>query len=126
MLIYLGGNTLENSPKDQPENVGKIVNILASGLIWHGDALERAENIQLPDVWHFGSPSHEQTLNTLARELAEVASRVTVVEYSSPPASDEPAPTPRPIPKTDLGAEWGFLKASSHLDMVPFAPKTNR
>jgi hypothetical protein len=127
LLIYLGGNTLENSSKDQPENVGKIVNILASGLIWHGDTLDRAENIQLPDVWHFGSPSHEQTLNTMARELAEVASRVTVVEQSLPPTKEETAPTPRPIPTTNtqLRPEWEFLKPSSHLDMVPFAKKTN-
>jgi len=120
LLIYLGGNTLENRPKDQPENVGRIINILAAGLIWHGDTLDRAENIQEPDVWHFGSPTHTHTLNALARELAEVASRVTVVERSFPVPQEEVAPTPRPIPAKNGGPsdEWDFLKPATHLNMV--------
>jgi hypothetical protein len=126
LLIYLGGNTLENKPKDQPENVGRIVNILAGGLIWNGDTLDRAENIQVPDVWHFGSPTHAHTLNTLARELAVVASRVPFVEQSFPPSQEEPAPTPRPVPTTKTGPldEWDFLKPSSHLNMVPTVAKS--
>ena len=36
LLVYLGGNTLENTPEDKPANVKQIVNILASGCIWNG------------------------------------------------------------------------------------------
>jgi len=121
LLVYLGGNTLENRPEDQPENALRIINILASGLIWNGDTLDRAENLQEPDVWHFGTATHPHTLNLLAHELATVAARVTYVERSIPASDIETAPTPRPIPAptpTDKRDEWDFLKPESHLEMV--------
>jgi len=76
LLVYLGGNTLHNRPGDQPENAGQIVNILASGAIWDGDTLDRAENYQVKNVWHFGSPTHPETLKILAQHLARVAASV--------------------------------------------------
>jgi hypothetical protein len=82
-LVYLGGNTLENRPKDRPENVGHLVNILATGCIWNGDHLDDATNLNYDDVWHFGSPSHLQTLRILAEELAAVAGRVPLVELEA-------------------------------------------
>jgi hypothetical protein len=120
LLVYLGGNTLENRPQDQPENAARIINILASGLIWNGDTLDRAENLQEPDVWHFGTATHPHTLNLLAHELATVAARVTYVERSVPIATIDPEPTPRPIPApmSTKADEWDFLKPESHLDMV--------
>jgi hypothetical protein len=78
LLVYLGGNTLKNVPRDQPENVTRMINILANGCIWNGDTLERAENVQVQGVWHFGSPSHPYTLDLLAKELATVAATVPV------------------------------------------------
>ena len=73
LLVYLGGNTLKNEPRDQPENVAKIINILAAGCIWNGAWMDRAENIHVTDVFHFGSPAHPVTLEVLAREMAIVA-----------------------------------------------------
>jgi hypothetical protein len=70
LLVYLGGNTLSNIPRDQPDNAVRILNILAKGWIWHGDNLDRAENIQIDHVWHFGSPSHPMTIERIANELA--------------------------------------------------------
>jgi hypothetical protein len=90
LLVYLGGNTLRNVPRDQPENVCRMINILANGCIWNGDHLERAENIQVDHVWHFGSPSHPYTLELLARELAAL---VTPVADASAP---ERIPAPQP------------------------------
>src|SRR5262249_8365732 len=58
LLVYCGANTLHNNDRDQPDNCGRILNILAWGFIWNGDTMSRAENIDVPDVWHFGSPSH--------------------------------------------------------------------
>jgi hypothetical protein len=103
LLVYFGGNTLKNETYDQPENVARVVNILASGCIWNGAWMDRAENIHEVDVWHFGSPSHPYSLRVLERELAVVASHVEVVD-------DGPAPPPESRP-----GEWDFLKPVSRL-----------
>ena len=127
LLVYLGGNTLKNTPKDQPENVKRIVNILAQGCIWNGDTLDRAENVQVRGRWHFGSPSHPYTLQVLAQDLAEIASSVPIPVPDPPqmPPSDEPAPTPRKIESRKPASrdEWDFLKPVSRLDeQLPAAP----
>jgi hypothetical protein len=117
LLVYLGGNTLKNVPRDQPENCGRIINILASGAIWHGDTMEAAQNISVPDVWHFGSPTHRATLEALARELAQVAAAVPSApppdyrEPSQPPPETAPAPRPvEPAAQATPRDEWDFLK----------------
>jgi hypothetical protein len=115
LLVYLGGNTLHNVPEDRPSNAARIVNILATGCIWNGDTLDDAVNLNYPDVYHFGSPTHARTLTLLAEELAQVAWRVPVVEYAHPatPAEEE-APTPRPLKQESTSQagedEWDFLK----------------
>ena len=113
LLVYLGGNTLENCSEDKPENALHIVNILATGCIWNGDYLEGADNLSYGDVWHFGSPSHPKTLEVLVEELANVAARVPVVVREAPEWHwGEEAPTPRPVspPKVGKRDEWDFLK----------------
>jgi hypothetical protein len=112
LLLYLGGNTLQNVPADRPANATQIVNILACGSIWNGDTLDNAINITYPDVYHFGSPTHVRTLTLLAEELTKAACRVPVVETVLPPLEEE-APTPRPV-KPEASRyepdEWDFLK----------------
>ena len=124
LLIYLGGNTMKNTPKDQPENVERIVNILAQGCIWNGDTLDQAENVQIKGRWHFGSPSHPFTLQVLAQDLAEIASSVLVPvpAQREMPAWDEPAPRPRKLESRKPAArdEWDFLKPVSHLGEQPY------
>ena len=117
LLVYLGGNTLHNTPHDQPENAGHIVNVLAHGSVWNGDTLDRAENLQAGDVGHFGSPTHPTTVEALARGLAEVAATVPVPE-EAPAVEPETAPMPRPVtaPPPAHGEEWDFLKQATRLD----------
>jgi hypothetical protein len=112
LLVYLGGNTLGNTPRDQPENVGKIVNVLAEyGWIWHGDQMDRAENLRADGVWHFGSPTHPVTLDTLARELA-------VVALQAPGESATPPVVPPPLRAT--GAQAGkHVTPASLLNQLP-------
>jgi pimeloyl-ACP methyl ester carboxylesterase len=122
LLIYLGGNTLKDCAEDKPENALHIVNILATGCIWNGDHLEGADNLNYGDVWHFGSPTHLKTLEVLAEELAKVAARVPVVIHEPPPvASDEDAPTPRPVVPQNSGPrdEWDFLKPAPTGGVAP-------
>jgi hypothetical protein len=104
LLVYFGGNTLKNEAYDQPDNVARVVNILASGAIWNGAWMDRAENIHEPDVYHFGTPSHPYSVELLTHELGEVASRVPVVEDGPPPPPAE--------------GEWDFLKPVSRLKPV--------
>jgi hypothetical protein len=121
LLVYLGGNTLHNNDYDQPENVKRILNILASGAIWHGDTMDRAENIQVTDVWHFGSPTHPKTVELLSRELAAVAASVPAEVPADPEPEPETAPTPRPVTAQAPahGEEWDFLKPAAHLSLLP-------
>jgi hypothetical protein len=116
LLVYLGGNTLHNNEYDQPANTKRILNILATGAIWHGDTMERAENIQVTDRWHFGSPTHRATLEALARELAQVASAVPAAVPAEKDAP-ETAPPPRPAKEMPAAArgEWDFLKPVSRI-----------
>jgi hypothetical protein len=120
LLVYMGGNTLDNIPEDQPENALAIVNILASGCIWNGAQMDRAENLSVPDVWHFGSPTHPKTLETLARHLCEVAATIPVPDLPAQPPlpMEEQAPQPQPLPGTTTSSrqpEWDFLKPASRL-----------
>lgn len=123
LLVYLGGNTLKDVPRDQPDNVVRVVNILAQGCIWNGATMQRAENVQVLGRWHFGSPSHPFTLQVLAQDLAEIASEVPVHMPPQPqmPPWDETAPTPRRIEarKPAQRDEWDFLKPVSTLGEAP-------
>lgn len=131
LLVYLGGNTLHNDERDQPANALQIVNILASGCIWNGAVMEQAVNINVPDVYHFGSPTHLATLEMLRQELAVVASRVPVLP---PPACAPPMLVPQPEPPLPAPAarrgEWDFLKPVVHLsegtNLVPPASQGKR
>ena len=118
LLVYLGGNTLDNEPASRPANALRVVHILASGYIWKGEPIDGAENYRYTDVWHFGSPTHGATLETLARELAVVAERVTFVE-SVPPDPPRSGPVPRQVsrnaPAAPLPDDWDFLRPAVHL-----------
>lgn len=117
LLVYFGGNTLKDSDYDQPPNVGRILNILATGFIWNGEMMQRAENMQVKGVWHFGSPTHEASIQMLTRELAAVAATVPVTLPPEPAPEPETTPTPRPVP-TEAAVkdpEWNFLRPVSRL-----------
>jgi hypothetical protein len=120
LLVYLGGIFIANTPASQPENVGRIVNVLADGCLLNGDQLDRATNFHAKGVWHFGSPTHPDTLAMLADELAQFAATVPV-QATVPPSSQpeqplEEGPTPRPVPaQGPLTGEWDFLGPASRL-----------
>jgi hypothetical protein len=123
LLVYLGGNTLKDVPRDQPDNVVRVVNILAQGCIWNGATMQCAENVQVLGRWHFGSPSHPYTLQVLAQDLAEIASEVPVPMPAQPqmPPWDETAPKPRRVEarKPAQRDDWDFLKPVSNLSESP-------
>jgi hypothetical protein len=119
LLVYMGGNTLENTPESRPEGVGKVVHILATGYIWKGTAIDDAENLKHADAWHFGSPTHAATLEVLTRELMVVAANVPYVERDY--AAEQPdAPTPRAVVRHTVARldEANFLKPAMQLRPV--------
>ena len=120
LLVYVSGNTMQNVPRDRPENAGLIVNITATELIRNGAWLDNAENANVQDARHFAMPTHPYTIRTLDRELTVLAARVpamqTIDSDSLPPTAGE-EPTPRPVMPRTTGRrdEWDFLKPISHL-----------
>jgi hypothetical protein len=125
LLVYLGGNTLENIPSDRPDHCMQIVNILAAGCIWNGATMDGAQNYHFTNVWHFGSPTHHGTLEILARELALVAARVPIYLPAQEPAP-EGAPRPRPLANPPAlrpkeRQDWGFLEPGPD-PAVPMTP----
>jgi hypothetical protein len=112
LLLYLGGNTLEDCPHDRPANAAKLVNILACGCVWNGTQFEDGVNISYDDVYHFGSPTHSQTLALLAEELTLIATSVPVVRrvpdaFPVHPAQRLVVP---PVDEGGPGPEWDFLR----------------
>lgn len=126
LLVYLGGNTLKDIPRDRPENCAKIVNILAKGCIWNGANIEGAENVDLPDAYHFGSPTHPYTLQLMTRELAVVAAAVPVAAarpHPMPTVQEEPTPRPITEPDPTVRDEWDFLKPATTLRELSSPPR---
>lgn len=80
LLVYIGGATLTNSPRNRPNNVRRLLHIRANDWIFRGWAIEGAENIKCEDVWHFGTPNHPETRRRIAEALAQIAGRVPVVQ----------------------------------------------
>jgi len=136
LLIYLGGNTLDNTPPNRPEHVLRIVNILAHGYVWNGANLDGAENLEYTDVGHFGSPTHNQTLIVLRQELAVVARRVPIIERVEPalpptgptphPLNATPIPAPTAVPTAAKPGEWNFLEPTASPGSVAGRPPTQQ
>ncbi len=78
LLVYLGGATLTNVPRNRPENVRRLIHIRANDPVFRGWAIEGADNVICQDVWHFGTPTHGETRRRIAAALAEIAGQVPV------------------------------------------------
>jgi hypothetical protein len=79
LLVYIGGDTIENVPTSRPTNVGQIVNITGHGylprggdLFYNGCDLDGAKNQRL-DARHMLLPSRPETVELLALQLIALA-----------------------------------------------------
>ena len=129
LLMYCGPVTIPNDPSCHPANALHVVSVYGQGLDWICGSLDGADNIHYPSTYHFGTPTNPQTIETLARELTEVASRVRVTDLGpSAGSAAEVGPTPRPAdgPAPEVGPpprpaetralphdDWDFLKPTS-------------
>ena len=97
LLMYCGPVTIPNDPSSHPANALHVVSIYGQGIDWICGPLDAADNIHYPSTYHFGTPTNPQTIETLVRELTEVASRVHVTDLGpSAGAALEVGPLPRP------------------------------
>ncbi len=78
LLVYIGGDMIYNNCYSQPDNVCRILNVTGYGfcltggnLFANGDTLDRAMNVRIP-IYHFGLPSHHDTIQALLAELDQV------------------------------------------------------
>jgi hypothetical protein len=131
LFVLLSGNHIVKAlPQDRPENVGRIINILASGTMQSFGERDWAENVRLDDAWHFDSPTHHYSLETLSQELSALAATVPVIEPVEQQIKPlEETPTPRPLKKIEETAqrdEWDFLKPVSQLGGLRPSPGGSR
>lgn len=115
LLVYIDGKFLSNDPANQPDNADKVINIVAGKQLANDCTMPGVDNASLPELWHFGTPTHPVTLEILARELATLAGQVPAVDEL--PAIPRPVrePTPRPVVVQSDGTsdEWDFLRPTS-------------
>jgi hypothetical protein len=85
-LVYVGGDTVFNTPTSKPANVGQIVNVTGHGLVFlgrdvyfKGDAIDGAINQRL-DARHMSIPGNRATIELVGQQLLALANK------SSPPA----------------------------------------
>jgi len=96
LLIYLGGDMIQDGDRSRPENVHRIVNITGHGtslfgygLFFNGTALCGARNVRLP-ARHFALPSQPQTIEILVEELVALTCQAPAIVDSSPGRAARP------------------------------------
>ncbi len=79
LLVYIGGDTIDNVPANRPANVGQLVNITGHGylprggdLFYNGTELDGASNQRL-NARHILLPTRAETVETLTTHFIAVA-----------------------------------------------------
>src|SRR5205085_7772295 len=116
VLMYVDAKFIKDEPHARPGNACKLINFLAKGYLFTSGNLEWAENLRLPEGWHFASPTHPGVLEALARELARLAGSVPAIDDAPTLPFPRNEPTPRPV--TTVKAkhepdEWDFREPVS-------------
>src|SRR5207248_6564974 len=116
VLMYVDAKFIKDEPHARPGNACKLINFLAKGYLFTSGNLEGAENLRLPEGWHFASPTHPGVLEVLARELARLAGSVPAVDDVPATLIRPHEPTPRPVRTVKARHEpdeWDFLEPVS-------------
>jgi hypothetical protein len=124
LLVCLSSNNLIDFSHDRPANVGRYIDVQVHGRDLGPNDDPQTERHNLNGwVWHFGAPSHPETLEILTHELTSLAGTVPVTEppLPAPPFQPESLPTPRPIAPQAEGPEedWQLLVPTSELRDPP-------
>lgn len=88
-LIYVGGDTVFNTPTSKPANVGQIVNVTGHGLIFlgrdlyfKGDTIDGAVNQRL-DARHMNIPASSETISVVGRAVIATATNLSLTRPQS-------------------------------------------
>jgi hypothetical protein len=109
LLVYFAGDFVCNSRRFTPDNVCRILNIRAWGLVFLGGGafikgadIDGCENLSLGFVRHSCAPANKQALELLARELIDLAASVPV--HSDPAVHATQVGTPSTQPSGSIEA----------------------
>lgn len=122
LMVYLDPVCVGNESLHPPENVLRVVNLTSNSVLAGPRTIDGAENLHYPEAGHYEVPTYPLTLDTLAKELADVAARIHYFA-EAPPFPIHASPTPRPIqrsPGADAG--WDFLRPESQVLPAQVAP----
>ncbi len=79
LLVYVGGDTIDNTAASRPPNIGQLVNITGHGylprggdLLFNGTDLDGAKNQRL-NARHMLLPTRPETVETLATQMLALA-----------------------------------------------------
>jgi hypothetical protein len=117
LLMYVGGATLQNEPRNRPANALKVVHIRGGEVFFRGAAIDGAENVKLTDIWHYGSPAHPETIRILTRELNEVVARAPAMQRALNHEAEGLVHTAHH--QAGPPPEWSFLKVNFAYQEVP-------
>lgn len=84
LVVFVAGKGVKYLSDDNPDEPIRVIDILGSNLFWKGEFKEPADRVDETNIGHFEAPTDYRTLDTLARELAIVASHVPVAAPAEP------------------------------------------
>jgi hypothetical protein len=95
---------------------------------WRGGrGLGTTDTVLVPNVGHYGLPTHTVTVDTLVQLLTDSAGRVVLYPTAGPslPLRDKPDPTPRGIDPATISQpldDWDLLKPGPPFPTLPGGP----
>ncbi|MBX7103323.1 MAG: hypothetical protein K1X57_04540 [Gemmataceae bacterium] len=96
LLVYMVGDYVYNKPASRPDNVRRILNIRAQGIVltggdlmFNGEDIDGARNHRL-NVRHILVPSRRETLELLTNELAGVVAETKPAAATAVPVKELP------------------------------------
>jgi hypothetical protein len=99
LMVCLSSNNLIDFSHDRPPNVGRYIDVQVHGRDLGPNDDPQTERHNLSGwVWHFGAPTHPETLEVIGRELTLLAGTVPIEELPLPPAPFQPESLPSPYP----------------------------
>jgi len=112
LLVYLNPVGVPKNEAGYPSNARQVLNV---GGRWSNPGIPGAENLLVPEVYHFAVPTYWCVRDRLLEEVATLASEVPLVETvdATPIFPPEPRPRPVTLERGESHDEWDFLLPGS-------------
>jgi hypothetical protein len=96
LVVYLDAPSICNMFHTQPDLVRRSVSLHSHGIVFRGRALDWADDQEV-SCMHLSAPTHQLTLETLARELTAVGATVNPTEAPAVGAASAPSADSRSV-----------------------------